>query len=54
MTTLVSMEVPAHPVVVSLHVHVLQSTLDRCVMLLSILVTLTLVKMEGLAHQELD
>ena len=50
----VPMEVPAHPVVVNSHVHVLQDTLDRCVMLLSILVTPTLVKMEELAHQELD
>ena len=48
------MEVPAHPVVVSPHVHVLQNTLDRCVMLLSILVILTFVKMEEPAHPESD
>ena len=55
MATLVSTEVPAHPAVVSSHVLVLQNTLDRCVMFLSILVTLSLVKMEEpAAHQELD
>ena len=42
-------EVIAHPIVVSSHVYVLQNTLDWCVMFLSILVTLTLVKMEVLA-----
>ena len=48
------MEVPAHPVVVSSHVYVLQNTLDMYVMLQSILVTQTLVNMEEPAHQELD
>ena len=55
MTTPVSMEVPVHLLaVVSSHVHVLQNTLDRCVMLLSILVTPFHVNMEEPAHQELD